>query len=184
MRKIILAVAIALIALPAFADSTAISGSAAGAISGSASGSNASPVQAITFNNPRENHDVSLKTVPDVVAPGLVASFAECFGSTSGGISVLGFGASAGTTTVDSDCNRRRDANSAVGLGEVAIGYQVMCASPNFFAADQATKKACKVYPKGMEPKPEQQPVAKMEQLNINPPKEARIEPVAFLSHK
>jgi hypothetical protein len=121
----------------AFADG-AISGSNAQSASG-ATAANQGNAQSIHFNSKGED---SLKTVPNVYAPGLAASFTECFGSRSGGASFLGFGGSAGATVVDQDCNRRRDAQAAVALGKPDLAYQVMCMNPNFFKADQVMLQA------------------------------------------
>jgi hypothetical protein len=161
-----------LVAMPmaAMADTTSssTSGSAAqaGAISGS--GAIAAPQQNISFGGTDIPSHTTIRNTPDVVMPALTASMVECFGSASGGVSVAGFGISLGKTYIDEECQARRNANQAVALGEVAVGYQVMCANPSFFKADQVTKKICKVYPPGMEPKPEQQPTAAAPEAKVD----------------
>lgn len=76
-----------------------------------------------------------LKTVPDVVAPGLVTTMTEtCMGSTSAGVAWLGFGITGGTTWVDEGCRDRLDARQfgvfATQLKEpklVWAGVELMC---------------------------------------------------------
>lgn len=153
MKKFIILLSVLMLPMAALADSnTAISGSASGAVS--SSGANSAALQGNSQGVTINGGDVPdhLRTVPAIVAPGLVASYVECFGSASGGVSVMGFGVTLGKTYTDTDCQHRRDANQAVALGEVAVGYQVMCQNAGFFKADQATKKACKVAPDGMSP--------------------------------
>lgn len=177
MKKLLIMVLL-MFPLSVMADTTAVAGSLSGAVSGSSAGSVASQgnQQNITFEG--SNIPDHVRTVPDVIAPGLVASFTECFGSASAGVAAMGFGISLGKTYTDSDCQRRKDANQAVALGEVAVGYQVMCASVNFFKADQASKKACKVAPDGMAPVVTPLPAEESKQGMSDKP----IDPVAFLA--
>lgn len=83
--------------------------------------SNAGNAQNITFNT--VNPD-SVKTVPQVYAPALTTTLTEtCMGSTSGGVSALGFGASLGTSWRDDECVRRltaRELSQTIGDREAA----------------------------------------------------------------
>lgn len=66
----------------------------------------------------------TVRTVPTVFAPGLTAAGLEtCLGSVSGGGSVVGFGASFGTTIPDPGCAARLDARTlwSFGLRRAAI---------------------------------------------------------------
>jgi hypothetical protein len=179
MNKFILIMALTVsMPMAALADNTAISGSAAGAISNSGANSAAlqGNQQGVTING----GDVPdhLRTVPAIVAPGLVASYVECFGSASGGVSVMGFGVTLGKTYTDTDCQHRRDANSAVALGEVAVGYQVMCQNASFFKADQATKKACKIAPDGMAPEVQPLPAETSKATKVDPVSERSVDDI------
>lgn len=73
----------------------------------------------------------SVKTVPNVVAPGLVATPATCLGSRSGGGSVLGFGGTAASTVPDDACNGREGAKlyHVMHMPEVAI--ERLCLVPD-----------------------------------------------------
>ena len=182
MQKLLVVLAL-LMPVAAMAGNTANANSGATAVSNSGANSNASQgnSQGVTINSRTPD---SLRTVPDVVAPGLVASYVECFGSTSGGVAAMGFGISLGTTHTDADCQHRRDANSAVALGEVAVGYQVMCQNLAFYKADQATKKQCAVMPDGYAPPPVVNPQAKADtKVKDKAEADKPIEPVAFLQH-
>ena len=53
----------------------------------------------------------TVRSAPAVYAPSLTASVTEtCWGSVSGGVSVVGVGATAAATIKDDSCNRRLDA--------------------------------------------------------------------------
>jgi hypothetical protein len=178
MKKLLIALAFFVLSMPSFADNTAISGSSAGAIS--SSGANSAALQGNQQGVTINGGDVPdhLRTAPAIVAPGLVASYVECFGSASGGVSVMGFGVTLGKTYTDTDCQHRRDANSAVALGEVAIGYQVMCQNASFFKADQATKKACKIGPDGMAPEVQPLPAETSKAPKVEPISERSVESI------
>lgn len=80
----------------------------------------------------------SVKTVPNVVAPGLVATPATCLGSVSGGGSVLGFGGSAASTVADVPCNGREGAKlfHVMGMHDQAI--ERLCGVPEEAKAIEA----------------------------------------------
>jgi hypothetical protein len=85
-------------------------------------------VSGATTSNVNSRTEVSgtqtLKNVPSMVAPGLTAAGLEtCLGSASGGASVVGFGATFGTTVPDPGCQARLDARTlwAMGLKGAAV---------------------------------------------------------------
>jgi hypothetical protein len=86
----------------------------------------------------------SVRNVPQVSAPPLVTTLSDtCMGSASVGLSVTGFGATAGTTRVDEACVRRLDAREfrAMGLTEVALS--LLCQSESNRRAVEATGHLC-----------------------------------------
>ena len=93
---------------------------------------------------------------PDVVVSGANACGVPMGASTS----VLGFGFGFAGTPVDKGCERRDDAAAAhaLGLNDVAVG--IMCESPDFADAMQATGHGCP--PVGQ---PQQRPVAATQPL-------------------
>ena len=94
-----------------------------------------SPIQTrnITDSNTnvRYSGEYTVKSVPDVSAPGLTTTLTEtCMGSTSAGGAVVGFGFSFGTTWRDSACVRRLDARQVNDLGYQLGAKELMCDSP------------------------------------------------------
>jgi hypothetical protein len=65
----------------------------------------------------------TIKTVPNVIAPGLVATPASCLGSRSGGFALTGVGATGGSTYEDGPCNGREGAKvlHVMGMQDAAI---------------------------------------------------------------
>lgn len=93
MRKFAIAVALAVFALPAYAQSTTTAGSQSGAISQSG-----------------VNIAGSARQAPNAIAPGLIASGLSCSGSAALGAAGSGWGLSLGLTKEDRACNAREDA--------------------------------------------------------------------------
>jgi len=151
MKSLLIAAALTLIAAPAFAqtatsdtqsNATAVSGSvASGGVSG-ATADNTGNAQSITFNSEAVDH---VKTNPAVYAPGLTTTLTEtCMGSTSGGISVLGFGGTLGTTWSDTQCVRRLNAREmAQTLGDREAARALLCQDENVAAAYAAVDQSC-----------------------------------------
>jgi len=95
----------------------------------------------LTINNPanttstivsNSRQEVSgtqtLKNVPTAFAPSLAAAGIEtCLGSVSGGGSIVGFGASFGTTTPDPDCAARLDARTLWSMGLKGAAVARLC---------------------------------------------------------
>ena len=96
------------------------SGALSGSLSGSNSGGNSMTVQGDTF----EAADVA-HIAPPVSAPDLTTGV--CMGSASGGASGQGFGFSFGSTTVDEECQIRRNAILLSQLGLNGAANKILC---------------------------------------------------------
>lgn len=86
----------------------------------------------------------TIKSAPQIVAPSLTSTFSDtCMGSSSFGLSVVGFGASGGTTMVDEACVRRLDSREfrAMGMNDVALA--LLCQSPANRQAVESTGRVC-----------------------------------------
>jgi hypothetical protein len=88
-------------------------------------------------------------------------------GSSSGSISASGANSAA-----------LQGNQQGVTLGEVAIGYQVMCQNASFFKADQATKKACKIAPDGMAPEVQPLPTESSKATKAEPVAEKSVDDI------
>ena len=100
----------------------------AGAVAGSVSGSSASQgnQQNINFNSAKPDSSVSVNTVPTVYAPSIGIS-APCLTALSGGVAIMGFGASLGGSKEDFGCTRRETARILYEMGAKDAGLRVMC---------------------------------------------------------
>ncbi len=109
------------------ANAVAISGQGGQGQGGSAASSltvNNAATPATTTQNLNENGTITQRNVPAVFAPGLTAAGLEtCLGSVSAGASVVGVGATFGTTVPDAGCAARLDARTlwSFGLRRAAI---------------------------------------------------------------
>lgn len=115
--------------------STALTNSAAQAQSGAASQANPSNNQNINFNNPatvntnnRQSGTATLNTVATVYAPPIGVT-APCFVGYSGGVTVVGFGASLGGGVEDVGCTLRETSRLLYGIGQTDAAAKVMCAN-------------------------------------------------------
>lgn len=106
---------------------------------------NSANQQNITFNQTTPNK-TKLETTPQVYAPALSTTLTEtCMGSTSGGVSVMGFGGTLGTTWNDSQCVRRLNAREmAQTLGDRAAARALMCQDKDVAAAYAAVGQDCR----------------------------------------
>lgn len=87
----------------------------------------------------------TVKSAPTVYAPSLTASISEtCWGSVSGGFSVVGAGATLAFTIKDYDCNRRLTAGVAWRMGRTDVAFNLMCQDDSFRAAAADTDKPCR----------------------------------------
>lgn len=85
-----------------------------------------------------------VKSVPSVLAPSLTATLSDtCMGSASFGLSIVGFGATGGTTVVDEACVRRLDSREfrAMGMNDVALA--LLCQSEANRKAIESTGRFC-----------------------------------------
>jgi hypothetical protein len=108
---------------------------------------NAGNAQNITFNSTvPQNTKARVETVPTLYAPALSTTLTEtCMGSTSGGVSVMGFGGTLGTTWNDSQCVRRLNAREmAQTLGDRAAARALMCQDKDVAAAYAAVGQDCR----------------------------------------
>jgi len=86
----------------------------------------------------------TVRSAPAIAAPSLTSTFSDtCMGSSSFGLSIVGFGATGGTTMVDDACVRRLDSREfrAMGLNDVALA--LLCQSPANRKAVEATGRSC-----------------------------------------
>lgn len=111
MKKFALAIALSVLAIPAYAQSTTTSGSQSGAYSQSG-----------------VNIGGSARQAPNAIAPGLIASGLSCSGSASVGGAGAGWGLSFGITREDKACNAREDAKYIQGVtGSVNAAKARLC---------------------------------------------------------
>lgn len=88
----------------------------------------------------------TVKSAPTVYAPSLTASVTEtCLGSISGGVSVIGVGATAAMTIENTECDRRLNAAVAGRMGRMDIAFNLMCQEDSFRQASEGTDKPCDV---------------------------------------
>lgn len=120
----------AAISFPAYAQTTSSSGSL------SQSGAS------IQINNPG-----SVKSAPPVAAPGLAAASVEtCLGSSSGGLSGMGFGIAFGSTNLDKGCEARLDARTLYGMGLRDAAMYRLCDQPKMALAMAQAGVLCPQY--------------------------------------
>jgi len=125
--------------------STSSTGASTSTSTANPNANNAGNAQSITFNNvaPKKQQ---LETNPTVYAPALTTTLTEtCMGSTSGGISVLGFGGTLGTTWNDNQCVRRLNAREmAQTLGDRDAARALLCQDKDVAAAYAAVGQDCR----------------------------------------
>jgi len=133
MKKLLVLLA-CLVSAAAFADTNtanAISGSHSSSVAGSVSGATQGNSQGVTFNT--QSND-SLRTVATVYAPPIGVT-APCFIGLSGGVTVMGFGASLGGSMEDKGCTLRETSRLLFGIGQTQAAAKVMCYNPEAAAA-------------------------------------------------
>lgn len=89
------------------------------------------------------------RQAPAVVGPGLTTTLQDtCMGSTSGGLSLLGFGLVGGSTWKDEECIRRLNARELVSsLGDREAAKELMCGNPEINAVYSALGRPCRLSP-------------------------------------
>jgi hypothetical protein len=93
----------------------------------------------------------TVRTAPPVAAPALTTTLTEtCMGSTSVGVSVIGWGATGGTTWEDHECVRRLNARElAQTLGDREAAREVLCGNGDVFRVYNALGRPCRLTPAG-----------------------------------
>lgn len=169
---LVLAPAVCLVALPAWAQTAtgvgvgtgvANSRSQSGAVAisgqgGSVRGSgNSSSALTLNSNVPAAtsanvNSSVTERNVPSTFAPGLTAAGLEtCLGSVSGGGSVVGTGVSFGTTVPDPGCAARLDARTLWSMGLKKAAVARLCLTPEIY---RSMPDVCGTYLPVQQPQP------------------------------
>ena len=142
----------------AISSSTSQSQSASGAsststsspvVTTSASSGAATAGNSQTINNNQITPSTqTLRTAPQVFAPALTTTLTEtCMGSTSLGVSVIGWGATGGTTWNDGECVRRLNARELNSMGFRAEACYVLRMDRDVEAAFQKTGGGCMPQP-------------------------------------
>jgi len=122
--------------------STAVAGASAhqaqAAIAGASQQGNTTSVN---DNSRYDSYDRDI--TPAVSAPGLVAGATTCLGSASGGLSVPGFGASLGGTTVDLGCVAINGSIRFAQLGLNNAAVRVLCSVEVYRKTLEETGYSC-----------------------------------------
>jgi outer membrane protein OmpA-like peptidoglycan-associated protein len=115
-----------------------------------AAASNAGNTQNITSNSYAPSR-VKVVTTPPVYSPALTTTLTEtCMGSSSLGVSVLGWGASGGTTWSDHQCVRRLNARElAQTIGDREAAKELLCGDDEIFRVYNALGRPCRLTPRG-----------------------------------
>jgi len=115
-----------------------------------AAAENGGNTQNITSNNYQPNK-VKVVTTPPVYSPALTTTLTEtCMGSSSLGVSVLGWGASGGTTWSDHQCVRRLNARElAQTIGDREAAKELLCGDDEIFRVYNALGRPCRLTPRG-----------------------------------
>jgi hypothetical protein len=167
-------------------NSAATTGASTATSTANPNANNQGNAQNITFNQTTPTHQ-KVETNPQVYAPALTTTLTEtCMGSTSGGVSVLGFGGTLGTTWNDAQCVRRLNAREmAQTLGDRDAARALLCQDKDVARAYASVGQSCNARtvvatyvgppPPGPAPTvlaaPPAPPTAKMEPIP-NPPEE------------
>ena len=127
------------------AQTAANSGSTASSRSNSTNAGNA---QNITFTNPADSTttiqgSTTIRNVPAMGTTLLTTSNDTCMGSTSGSVVVAGFGIGGGSTYVDTDCRRIKNARELWNMGMKSASLALMCNDPENRIALEVTGFAC-----------------------------------------
>lgn len=112
----------------------ATGGSASGGTSNLILNSPTNPASTTSNINQNLTGTSTVRNVPPAYAPGLAAAGLEtCLGSISGGGSVVGFGASFGTTIPDPGCAARLDARTLWSFGLKKAALARLCLTPEVY---------------------------------------------------
>jgi hypothetical protein len=106
-------------------------------------GSTSGAMSMINMSDPASTQ-ARVVTTPTVVAPGLAAAGIEtCLGSAAGGISVMGGGATFGSTKVDEGCTIRLLARQLYAFGFQKAAMALMCEDQHVAVAMEVTGSPC-----------------------------------------
>lgn len=110
--------------------------------------------QNITFTSPGSTTSKTelsgtqtIKNVPSVSGPPLTTSNDTCMGSTSGSLNFAGLGLGGGSTWVDNNCKRLKNARELWNMGMKGAGMALMCKDPENREALESTGYVCPVPP-------------------------------------
>lgn len=146
MRQVLAGLGMALLALPAAAQTTDTN----------ASSQSAAYTQVITGGGSSDSRieyggSYTARTVPDAIAPMVPGGANPCVVGMSASGSVVGFGASMGGTWSDPDCERRNLAiillNAGNQFGDTALsnaGIEVLCANEDVAIALEVSGRPCR----------------------------------------
>ena len=129
----------------AVAQTAANSGSTASSRSNSTNAGNA---QNISFSSPSDSTttiqgSTTIRNVPAMGTTLLTTSNDTCMGSTSGSVVVAGFGIGGGSTYVDTDCRRIKNARELWNMGMKSASLALMCNDPDNRIALEVTGFDC-----------------------------------------
>ena len=104
--------------------------------------------QNISFSSPSESTttiqgSTTIRNVPAMGTTLLTTSNDTCMGSTSGSVVVAGFGIGGGSTYVDTDCRRIKNARELWNMGMKKASLALMCNDPENRVALEVTGYAC-----------------------------------------
>jgi hypothetical protein len=159
MKKVILSVFLALLSTAAFADpvvatagpnSSAAASTSNAATSANVSGLTSNGNQSITFTSPDvATTDVNyggtytIKNTPSVNGPNLTTSNDTCMGSTSGSVNIAGLGIGGGSSWVDTNCKRLKNARELWNMGMKGAAMALMCQDAENKEALEVTGYVC-----------------------------------------
>lgn len=89
------------------------------------------------------NRETTVRNTPSMMGPNLTTSNDTCMGSTSGSVSIPGFGLGAGTTWTDANCVRLKNSRELWNMGMRAAGLALMCTDPANREALELTGFTC-----------------------------------------
>lgn len=116
-------------------------GGTSNAVTGASSSTGSTAVGSVSIGGD-SYHSPEMPVSTAYAAP-LTSGADSCMGSSSGGAQGPGFGLSIGTTWVDSNCIRLKNAKMMDGLGYRNVAIAMMCADATVAAAMRATGRVC-----------------------------------------
>ena len=85
----------------------------------------------------------TIKNVPNPNAPALTTSNDTCMGSTSGSVTIAGFGIGGGTTWTDTNCKRLKNSRELWNMGMRAASLALLCMDADNRTALEQTGYTC-----------------------------------------